>query len=449
MSAANTNQQPQAPAPWKGWGVFLTALVVTFVLGLLVSSILERRQESTQGPAMITPIKHLESDSAVWGKNFPREYESWLQTREGDTPTKYGGPVKFSQLQRDPLLVKLFAGYPFSVEYNEERGHMHAIEDVLATARRDPKRGGKPQPGTCMTCKSSDVPGLMDSMGTGKFYQAHFEEIAAKVNPNHPIGCADCHDEKTMELHISRPALREAFKAMGKDIDKASHQEMRSLVCAQCHVEYYFAKQPGDTKKGTYLTFPWKRGLSIENIEQYYTDDVHHVDWVHPVSKTEMIKMQHPDYEIYTKGVHAYRGVACADCHMPYRSEGGVKFTDHHIQSPLKNISNSCTVCHRWSEAEVKARVEAIQDANWELLQRAEKDLAAAHAAVGKAMQAGATDADLQPARSLLRKAQMRWDFVAANNGMGFHAPQECARILASSIDLSQEARLAVTKWNK
>jgi len=233
---------------------------------------------------------------------------------------------------------------------------------------------------------------------------------------------------------------------MGGAVDQASHQEMRPRVGAQCHVEYYFAKQPGDTKKGTYLTFPWKEGLTVDDMDTYYTKDVRQVDWVHPVSKTEMVKMQHPDYETYSQGIHAYRGVACADCHMPYRSEGGVKYTEHDIQSPLKNISNSCAVCHRWSEAEVKARVESIQDTTHELLQDAEQALVAAHAEVGRAAAAGATDADLKAARELLRRAQLRWDYVAAGNGMGFHAPQECARVLATAINLAQQARLEVAK---
>ncbi|MHB1460832.1 MAG: ammonia-forming cytochrome c nitrite reductase subunit c552 [Armatimonadota bacterium] len=437
-----SNNQKPAPNSWKGWGLFSAAMVVTFVLGMLVTSIVERRQEAAMVPQLMTPIPPNTSDSAVWGRNFPREYGTWQQTIEGGTQTKYCGPNKVSYLKNDPRLKILWAGYPFSIEYNQPRGHMHALEDVRSTARRDPKRGGALQPGTCMTCKSPEVPILMSQMGTGKFYQAHFEDINKKVY--HPIGCADCHDRKTMNLTITRPALREAFKAMGKDVDKASLQEMRTLVCAQCHAEYYFAKQPGDTKKGTYLTFPWKRGTNIDNIEKYYTDDVKHVDWVHKISGTKMIKMQHPDYEMFQNGIHAQRGVACADCHMPYRSEGGVKFSDHHVQSPLKNVENSCMVCHHWTKEETIQRVYAIQDRQHEMLIRAEDALVSAHEEVGAAMKAGYNDAQLQPARDLIRRAQMRWDYAAANNGMGIHAPQESARVLASAIDFAQQARLKV-----
>lgn len=438
------NKPSSTPSPWKGWVTFIVVAAVTFGLGMLSASILERRHEAMKPLEIINPVADLEPDSAQWGKNFPREYQAWLRTAEMGPSTKYGGPQPFSWLERDPRLKLLFAGYPFSVEYNDDRGHAYTIEDVGKTARRDPARGGKPQPGTCMTCKSSNVPQLMAEMGVTNFYKTPFTEIQPKAP--HPVGCADCHDAKTMNLRISRPALREAFQSMGKDIDKATHQEMRTLVCAQCHVEYFFDKKNPEEKKGTYLTFPWKRGTTIEQIEEYYTTDKRHVDWVHPVSKTEMIKMQHPDYELYLTGVHAARGVTCADCHMPYRSEGGVKFTDHHIQSPLKNISNSCAVCHRWSEAEITERVEQIQDKNQEMLDRAENALVSAHTEVGKAMAAGATDAQLKEIRELIRRAQMRWDFVAANNGMGFHAPQESARILGSAIDLAQEARIKTAR---
>jgi nitrite reductase (cytochrome c-552) len=445
--AENAQPAPPAPAAWRGWLLFAILLLAVFILGLLIASVLERRREAVRTPRIITPIAALEPDNALWGKNFPREYETWRKTAEIGPRTKYGGPVNFSHLQRNPMLVDLFKGYPFEVNYNDDRGHWYALTDVRETPRRIPEKGGKLQPGTCMSCKSSNVPGLMAEMGVGKFYQATFDEIDHKVE--HPIGCADCHDNETMELRITRPALREAFTAMGRDIDLASHQEMRSLVCAQCHVEYYFKKQPGDAAKGTYLTFPWSRGLSVEEMEQYYTEDVPHVDWVHPVSKTELIKMQHPDYEVYTFGVHAYRGVSCADCHMPYRSEGGVKFTDHHIQSPLNNIGNSCTVCHRWEEEEIRARVYRIQDTTFELTLDAQQALVAAHEEVGRAMTAGASDADLKPARDLIRRAQLRWDYVASNNGMGFHAPQECARILATAIDLAQQARLVVANLRR
>jgi nitrite reductase (cytochrome c-552) len=245
-----------------------------------------------------------------------------------------------------------------------------------------------------------------------------------------------------MKLRVSRPALREAFARRGKNIDEASHQEMRTLVCAQCHVEYYFKG------KGNYLTFPWDKGTTPnqlgttpEQIAEYY-DAADFSDWTHAISKARMVKIQHPDYEVYRTGVHAYRNIACADCHMPYRAEGGVKFTDHHIQSPLLNIANSCAVCHRWSEKELRERVEAGQDKVHQARGWAESMLAQAHFDIAAAAEAGAGDEELAGVRKLVRGAQLRWDYVAASNGMGFHSPQECERILASAIDLAGQCRV-------
>jgi nitrite reductase (cytochrome c-552) len=216
---------------------------------------------------------------------------------------------------------------------------------------------------------------------------------------------------------------------------------MRSLVCAQCHVEYYFKG-----KKENYLTFPWDNGLRADDFEKYYYEGSQHRDWTHAISGAKMIKMQHPDYEVYKQGIHAFRNVSCADCHMPYKTEGGVKFTDHQIRSPLYNISNSCAVCHRWPEKEIKDRVEGIQTKTRELLDLAENNLSAAHLEIGEAMKRGANDASLEKPRSLVSKGQMYWDYVAATNGMGFHAPQESARVLGKAIHLAQQCRLETTR---
>ncbi len=431
-------------APWRGWALFLVVLVVVFGLGLLVASIQERRIEARPAAPAVA-LTTVDADNAKWRQGHEREYDSWKATSdEGRTPTttRYGGSFKRDLLEETPDNVVLFAGYPFARDYKQARGHMHAVADVRETLRtKDPKDDSKWNekfPGTCWTCKSPDVPRLMEQTSPEKFYETRMYKHDSEIK--NPIGCLDCHDPATMALRISRPALREAYTAMGKDIDKASHQEMRSLVCAQCHVEYYFAKQPKD-----YLVFPWKNGLKIEDMEKTY-DENGHVDWTHLVSRTRMIKMQHPDFEVYTQGIHHYRNVSCADCHMPYRTEGGRKFTDHHIQSPLNNIANSCAVCHRWSEEDIRNRVFGIQDKITEGRHRAEAALRHAHFDVAACMQIGASDDDLKPVRDLIRRSQMRWDYVAANNGVGFHAPQECQRILAAANDLAQQARLEAAR---
>ncbi len=414
--------------PWLGWLIFLGTVIVVFFLGLLASSVIERRSEQKVYFQMVHEIPDWEPRNEVWGENFPREYESYVNTLDTTFKSKYGGGATRDALNEQPEMVVLWAGYAFSREYKQSRGHYYAINDIRETLRTD-----VPQPGTCWTCKSTDVPRLMNTMGVENFYKAHWSDLGPEVVNN--IGCQDCHDPKTMNLRITRPALIEAYQRSGKDITKATHQEMRSLVCAQCHVEYYFKGE------GKYLTFPWDKGMTAEAMEAYY-DSVKHVDFTHALSKAPILKAQHPDFEQYTMGVHADRGVACADCHMPYRRDGGMKFTDHKIQSPLANISGSCVVCHRVSEEQLRHDVEERQDKIHELRRIAEKNLAALHIEAKTAWDNGATEKEMEPVLKLIRQSQWRWDYVVASNAMGFHAPAEALRVLGTSIQKSQEGRI-------
>lgn len=435
MSKSKSKQvQKKSTSTWMAGIVMLLALIAVVLLGLLAVSILERRWEAQRPSMVLKPIAEWEPNNAVWGENYPREYESYLNTKIDDTRTEYGGGFPRDYLEEDPRQVILFAGYGFSKDYLQSRGHHYAVEDVTKSQRiKSPYMAG-----TCMTCKSTDVPRLMDSMGVEEFYAANFHDL--KKDVTHPIGCQDCHDPKTMKLRITRPALREAFADMGRDINEATHQEMRSLVCAQCHVEYYFAKDPKN-----YLTFPWTEGTTAEDMITYY--DEHDVaDYVHPISKVRVVKAQHPDWELFLTGVHAYGGLSCADCHMPYKSEGGVKFTDHHVQSPLLNVANSCAVCHRWEEDKLIARVRTIQDKVQHATWQTEDALVKAHFDVAAAMQAGAGDEQLAEARQLIRHAQFQWDYVSASNGMGFHSPQESMRLLGESLNKAQESRLLLSR---
>jgi nitrite reductase (cytochrome c-552) len=448
---SNTSSQPtptKQPSAWRGWAVFIVALVATFLLGMLAYSIFQRRQEAKM-QVNLKPIGEWESDNAVWGENYPREYASYqLMSVVPKERTKYGnGTPHRDYLEQTPANVILFAGYGFAKDYMQARSHVFAIDDVSNTKRLKPNT-----PATCWTCKSPDVPRMMHelggedidkiSKGAEKFYASTFADMKKEIT--HPIGCLDCHDPKSMKLRVSRPALREAFARQGRDIDAVSHQEMRTLVCAQCHVTYYFKPQTN------YLVFPWSKpdkdkpgdnGTTPEEIEKYFEEN-DFSDFTNAVSKTPILKMRHPDYEVYSTGIHAYRNVACADCHMPYRTEGGVKFTNHRLQSPLYDMANSCAVCHRWSEEEIRNRVYSIQDKVHQGREFAEGMLAKAHFDIAAAMEAGAAEDELKNVRKLIRSAQLRWDYVAANNGMGFHSPLECERILASAVDLAGQCRV-------
>jgi nitrite reductase (cytochrome c-552) len=426
--------------PRIGWGIFILSMLVVFLLGLLAASITERRAEvATLFNNKKVEISGVEARSRVWGLNYPREYNTWKKTAEMDFSSKHLGSKPEDALEKRPDMVVLWAGYAFSRDYSAPRGHMYTIDDMRATLRVGAPMDGKGelQPGTCWVCKSPDVPRMMLEKGVAEFYKDKWSAWGAEIV--NPIGCADCHDPATMNLTITRPALVEAYQSMGKNIADASPQEMRSLVCAQCHVEYYFK---GD---GRYLTFPWDKGFSVEAMEDYY-DGIDYKDYVHAVSKAPILKAQHPDYELAMFGAHGQRNVSCADCHMPYISEGGIKYSDHQVVSPLKNIAATCQTCHRESEEVLRGYVYERQDKVLEIRNRAESELAKAHLTAGLAWNNGATQEEMAPVLKLIREAQWRWDYTVASHGGPFHAPVESVRILAHSLDKTMAAQLALQK---
>jgi nitrite reductase (cytochrome c-552) len=424
----------------KQWFLLAASIVVTVVVVALLISIFERQQEARLMYLKITDIPEGEPDPAVWKVNFPRQYEAYLKTMRTSEMIqysrwgRYGGSEAFSKLDKHPNYVRLFAGHPFSVDYREETGHMFTLRDMLASQRL-----GDQKPGACMACKSSHVPNFVRQYGAETLYKTPVKELVEQHGFKHPVSCADCHNAQTMELQITRVTFAEAMSRRGIDLSTATRQEMRSYVCAQCHSEYYFKG------KDRYLTFPWDKGLSVDSIAAYY-DAYGFSDWTHAESKAPMVKIQHPEFELWSTGLHARANVSCADCHMPYRSEGGIKVTDHWIRTPLANLTNACLTCHRQSEQEMRERVLQMQDRTYSLLTRAEHAIISAIDGVKAALAAGATDADLKEARRLHRQAQVRWDFISAENSMGFHSSQEAARMLGDAIDYARQAELEAYK---
>ena len=426
---------------WQGWLLFGGSMVVVFILGLLVSSLLERRAEVVSiFNNRRTPMEGIVSENSKFASDFPREYETWKQTADTTFKSEFNSSQAVDVLDQRPNMVILWAGYAFSWDYATPRGHQHAVEDLRRTLRTGAPgvtEGKEPQPGTCWTCKGPDVPRLMKEHGVANFYKAPWSKWGDQVMNS--VGCSDCHDSKTMDLKPARPALYEAWQRVGKDVNKATHQEMRSLVCAQCHTEYYFK---GDEK---YLTFPQDSGMTVEAMEKYY-DAMNYKDYTHALSRAPILKAQHPGYEVHQMGIHGQRGVSCADCHMPYMSKGGVKYTDHHIMSPLANIERTCQTCHRQSAETLRQNVYERQRKCNEIRNRVENELATAHIEAKFAWDKGATEAEMKPVLDLLRKSQWRWDFAVASHGAAFHAPQEIMRILSHSLDFANQARLKVAK---
>lgn len=413
--------------------VFLaTAVLAGVVVGLLLN-INGRKQEAQVSPLRVVDIPAGELDPAIWGQNYPVQYESFSRTQEDYGKTPYGGSTPYSKLEAYPAMVRLWAGYAFSKDHNEERGHYYAQVDQANTQRVKLVS----QPGACANCHAAETPQLIADMGWENFNHTPFNDLVDKLH--YGSSCADCHNPETMELTITRPAFRNAMEARGVDLAQATRQEMRTYVCAQCHVEYYFA---GENKV---LTFPWSKGLALDAIEQYYAE-IEFKDWEHAETGAPMIKIQHPEFEMWSSSLHARSGVSCADCHMPYVREGSIKVSDHWLRSPLENIHESCGTCHNRPDEELIERVQIIQDTTAGLLRRAEEAIVAAIDAIVAAKERGATDGDLAEARQLHRAASMRWDFVSSENSTGFHSPQESARLLAEAIDLARQAELLANK---
>jgi nitrite reductase (cytochrome c-552) len=425
----------------------------------LLVNILERKQEARNPFYRVVELTDETEDPVLWGKNFPLQYDRYLRTTD-QVRTRFGGSealprtpseadprslVARSKLEEDIRLKSIWAGYAFAVDSREARGHAYMLEDQIFTERQ---RVGQ-QPGTCLHCHASVyVP--YKKLGAGDLFkgftrlnQMPFE--VARTLVTHPVVCIDCHAAETMQLRVTRPGFIEGIQAlkasegvMDYDVNRmATRQEMRSYVCAQCHVEYHFQ---GPEKR---LVYPWGKGLKVEDMLAYY-DEVGFKDWTHAVTGAPVLKAQHPEFETWRQGIHARSGVACADCHMPYIREGALKISDHHVRSPLLNINHACQTCHRWPEAELKARAETIQERHFHLRSLAMDALVELINDIKTARDAGATDSDLGPPRDFQRKAQFYLDFVEAENSMGFHAPQESARILAEAIDFSRQGQVAL-----
>lgn len=419
--------------------ISLACVILIALMTYLIGNINEREKERVAfNSSPVVPDK-VQSKNEEWERYFPRQYGSWKKTKDSHEIE--------DMLESFPQLPILWAGYGFSKDYNAPRGHYYALQDNKNTLRTgapvDEKTG--PMPTACWTCKSPDVPRMIEEDGELEFFTGKWAKYGKEIV--NTIGCADCHNNETMELEVRRPQLDKALKSAGLPTFKeSSHQEKRNLVCAQCHVEYYFKKTPwkdenGMEKIAKVVTFPWENGLNAEAMEEYY-DERKFKDWTHKLSKTPMLKTQHPGYEIYKTGIHGKKGVSCADCHMPYTQEGTVKYSDHQLQSPLNTMDRSCMPCHREGEDKLRSIVaEKLNRKNF-LMQIAMDNLAKAHLETAKAMEVGATDAELKIVRNHIRHGQWRWDYSIASHGSFFHAPEETLRLLGSANEEAMQARV-------
>ena len=478
------NPHSSAPAQRGISTVLLVAVVAVVALAAagitaLLMNIFERKQEAAGASRTLVEVTADTTDPAKWGVNWPKQYDSYMLTAT-PTRTRFGGhggseALPDQKIERDPWLKRMFLGYAFSIDDRDRRGHAYMLADQENTERLS-----KPQTGSCLHCHATVMPlyrelGGGDAMkGFEASYKMSYKEINQKLHDmghGHAVSCGDCHDPKTMKLIVTRPGFINGIRALAtsnaatpfapsierwRSGDKAraydpnqdaTRTEMRTFVCAQCHVEYYCSSQMP-------LTLPWGQGLRADETEKFWNEvkfssGERFFDYKHAETGAPILMAQHPEFELWSQGVHARSGVACADCHMPYARDGATKVSDHWVRSPLLNISRACQTCHKQSEDEIKARVDLIQTRNFELLQRGGTAIVSLIDAVVAAKKEGATPEQLKAALELQRQAQWRLDFIAAENSMGFHAPQEAAKVLAEALDYARQGQLAATTWRQ
>jgi nitrite reductase (cytochrome c-552) len=491
----STAKPPNDVNPARTRRLLALSAVIAAALGCgitaLLVNIFQHKQEAKNPYLRFVEVTPDTTDPEAWRKNWPRQYDGYRRTAQA-TRTNFGGgdvnPAQKSDVF--PWLTRIFAGYAFALDYHDRRGHAYMLFDQETTKRVTERT----QPGACLHCHASVVPTyrrLGDGDAQAGFvklsamqYKAAHDEVVqtGSLNPvwngtsqqmkhidgAHPVSCPDCHASETMELQVTRPGFINGIRALAASnapvphlasIERwragnrnapydpnrdATRQELRSYVCGQCHVEYYCGPK-------VTLFFPWNNGLRAEEIEAYYEQykfpDGHaFYDWQHADTGAEVLKAQHPEFETWSQGIHARSGVACADCHMPYMREGAMKISDHWVRSPLLNIERACQTCHHYADTEIRARVDTIQQRNLGLMQRAGTAVVALIDGVKAAKAKGAPSAALAPALDLHKKAQWRLDFVAAENSMGFHAPQETARLLGEAIDYARQGELIAAR---
>jgi nitrite reductase (cytochrome c-552) len=465
----------------RTWPLLAAVVVVaaaTFGVAALLTDVLRKKQEAAKPFVLLKPVGEDVTDPAVWGVNWPKQYDTYKLTATA-TRTRFGGhggseAMPAQKAERDPWLTRMFAGYAFALDYRDRRGHAFMLHDQEMTQRQT-----VPQSGSCLHCHAAVMP-LYRALGEGDVF-AGFDRAAgmsyAETNAKlkelghaHPVTCGDCHEPDTMRLRVTRPGFLRGIRALAASDAPVPHLpsveawrkgprkeaydpnadarrgEMRSFVCGQCHVEYYCgSKMP--------LTFPWGKGLRVEQVEAFwdetkFPDGTPFFDFAHKETGARVLKAQHPEFELWSQGIHARSGVSCADCHMPYMRDGATKVSDHWVRSPLLNVQRACLTCHHFPEEEMKARVDAIQQRNVDLMDRAGAAMMDLLDDLKAAKAAGATEEQLRPALALQRKAQWRVDFIAAENSMGFHAPQEAARVLGEAIDYARQGSAAALRWS-
>jgi nitrite reductase (cytochrome c-552) len=397
-------------------------------------------------PVKVAEIKAGEYEPKEWAKNWPLEYAGWEATANptpaGKSFYKRGWDTDgkiYDKLSEFPYMPLLFSGWGFGIEYNEPRGHMWMMDDILNIDPARRKAGG-----ACLTCKTPYAQELQEKYGKD-YFSKPFDEVHALIPKNHQklgAACIHCHNESDASLRFKNQfTLGRALKGMGVDADRLSTQDMRTLVCAQCHVTYVVHK--GKDMHSDNVFFPWQNSkyghIAIEDIIKTIKSDPGNLEWTHSVTGFKLGFLRHAEFEMLSNGsTHWKAGLACADCHMPYTRAGNKKVSDHRVMSPLKRDAKACLTCHPQGKEWLVERVKAIQDHTASLMLRAGYATATAAKLFERANAARKDgrkidDALYAKAREYYEEAFYRVTFIGAENSMGFHNPPEALRVLGDA----------------
>nr|WP_245746147.1 ammonia-forming cytochrome c nitrite reductase subunit c552 [Evansella caseinilytica] len=433
----------------------LTALLFILMLALIGCA----GTEAGGSESIDTGLAEDEWNNLAFKDKFPLHWESYMKNMVNEKEI-----IQKNDPSIEPYLPIVWNGFGFAVEYNLTRGHTYAFEDQMNVRRITSNPNAV---SACMSCKTTLFPQMIEEFGPEQAYKLNYhdealpwlEETAGAdkgMMTDHEgnvaewghvsVGCSTCHDPVTMELRISLPQLTDALDRLGFDYENATQHDMRSLVCAQCHVEYYF-----DPLNNLQTTFPWGYGLTFEDMWEYSEYQASREggfqgEYVSTISGGAILKAQHPEYELWSYGPH--QTVSCADCHMPYqRTDGKKKVTSHRWGSPMLTIEESCRTCHSdKSETYLETRVEDIQSRHKEALLKAQDISASAHYYVNRMITSGVDEEKIKEAQALVREGQWFWDMPAAENSYGFHNPDGAMASFTRSIEKSQQAILLATR---
>ncbi|MBN2281511.1 MAG: ammonia-forming cytochrome c nitrite reductase subunit c552 [Candidatus Marinimicrobia bacterium] len=396
-------------------------------------------------------IDNNEYDPAVWGQVYPVNYQSWQSTQDPKPSglSKYrrgwdDDRVVYDRLSEFPFAALLYHGWGFGIEYNEPRGHHYAVIDQIEIDQSRTSPGG-----VCLACKTPFHKEYTETRGMDYLSAPFLKAVEMLPEKHRELGaaCIDCHLAQTMELRTHKDHFEKGMSMIGKT--EFSHQETRTIACAQCHMTYYVPRDENRKVAGD-VRPPWTHSqwgaITIENIIEDLLTDYQREEWVQKVTGFPMPYIRHPEFELFSnQSVHWMADVSCADCHMPYTRSGAVKYSDHNVTSPLKNKMRACIQCHTESADWLQDQVFTIQDRTTSLLIRAGYATAITAKLFEKLHQLPNTgnqsDEELYAiAKDYYKRAFLRVVFISAENSAGFHNPTEATRVLGDAIAFAQKS---------